>query len=297
MLRAVVFAAITFAGAAVTAPAGKGEPTVKGEPPATKGEPPHAPLVPPPLNGAHAPEAPAPHVPVPEARAPRGPAEPAGPTAPTAPDPLGGKRERAGKGGDHKADARKGGVKAGADAVDPGEAATPPSLSASGLRGELWRKPVAGGDERASLRAERMRLEELAADINKAREQLRQDTARLESMLQSGRGRGAIASAGSSTAGMPVGDPLQGSAPPPPPRDLQMGQVDAVSKALKGMKPEQSAAIVARLDRNLAAEIVRRMPAAEAGAMLGQLKPEVAAELATEIATRPSRDGGKGEKK
>ena len=55
---------------------------------------------------------------------------------------------------------------------------------------------------------------------------------------------------------------------------------------MKGMKPEQAAALVGRLDRGLAAEILRRMKSIDAGAILGLLKPDLAAELATEIATR-----------
>jgi flagellar motility protein MotE (MotC chaperone) len=69
-------------------------------------------------------------------------------------------------------------------------------------------------------------------------------------------------------------------------REAASEQIDSVSKAMKGMKPEQAAAMVARLDRGLAAEILRRMKAIDAGAILGLLKPEQAADLATEIAIR-----------
>ena len=180
-------------------------------------------------------------------------------------------------------------VRPGDDAVDPSLAVTPPSLATSALRAELWRKPAAGPvDERTAARSERARLEELVADIARAREQLRQDTARLEATLQ-GRRR----PAGEQPAGAPVemgtGEPLQQQPPAPLAAGPTRGQVDVVSKAMKGMKPEQAAAILARLDRGLAAEIVRRMPAADAGAVLAQLKPEIAADLATEIATRPPR--------
>ena len=61
-------------------------------------------------------------------------------------------------------------------------------------------------------------------------------------------------------------------------------QLDSVSKAMKGMKPEQAAALLGRLDRGLAAEILRRMKSTDAGGILGLLKPDLAADLATEIA-------------
>jgi hypothetical protein len=191
----------------------------------------------------------------------------------------------------------------GDDAMDPAQAPTPPSLATSALRSELWRKPSAAGDERSALRAERARLEDLAADIGRAREQLRQDTSRLEAMLQ-GRKRpgGETQPPGAPPATqteMPIGDPLQPQAAPAPAGPPPRGQVDTVSKAMKGMKPEQAAAILSRLERGLGAEILRRMPAADAGAVMAQLKPEIAADLATEIATRPPRGDAKkpGDKK
>jgi flagellar motility protein MotE (MotC chaperone) len=164
-----------------------------------------------------------------------------------------------------------------------GPVSTPPSLTTNALRGEM--RGGGGGGEGART-SERAKLEQLASDITKAREALRADTAKLEQMLK-GRGEG-----------MPVGDPLAEGGPSATPlseKDLQKEQIDSVSKALKGMKPEQAAAIVARLDRLLAAEILRRMRPADAGAVMGQLKPEVAAELATTIATKkpgpPGREG------
>ena len=89
---------------------------------------------------------------------------------------------------------------------------------------------------------------------------------------------------------MPIGEGLAPAAPVSVAalREAPTEQIDSVSKAMKGMKPEQAAAVVARLDRGLAAEIMRRMKATDAGAILGLLKPEMAAELATQIATRKS---------
>jgi flagellar motility protein MotE (MotC chaperone) len=160
--------------------------------------------------------------------------------------------------------------------AERGPTTTPPSLTTNALRGEM--RQGAGGGEGAQT-SERARLEQLATDINRARDALRADTAKLEQMLK-GRPEGGGA--------MPVGDPVAegGGGAPLAEKDLQKEQLDAVSKALKGMKPEQAAAIVARMDRLLAAELLRRMKPADAGAVMGQLKPEVAADLATVIATR-----------
>jgi flagellar motility protein MotE (MotC chaperone) len=87
---------------------------------------------------------------------------------------------------------------------------------------------------------------------------------------------------------MAIGEPMQPIAPLAAAtlREAAGEQIDSVSKAMKGMKPEQAAALIGRLDRGLAAEILRRMKSTDAGAILGLLKPDLAAELATEIATR-----------
>ena len=93
---------------------------------------------------------------------------------------------------------------------------------------------------------------------------------------------------------MPVGDGVEAPAAPISTKDVSKEQIDLVSKAMKGMKPEQAAAIIARLDRTLGSEVLRRMRPADAGLVMAQLKPEVAADLATIIATRkPLGDDGK----
>ena len=68
-----------------------------------------------------------------------------------------------------------------------------------------------------------------------------------------------------------------------------------LAKALRGIKPEQAAPIVARVDKTLAATVLLRMPPVDAGKIMGALKPETAAELATQIALRapPTGPGGK----
>lgn len=165
----------------------------------------------------------------------------------------------------------------------------PPSITGSALRQEIKQN---GGEDKGAPASERARLEQLAADITKAREALKQDTARLENMLRNG---------GGGDLRMPLGDPTEPVASPGGPaasKEAMREQILTVSKAMKGMKPEQAAAIISRLDRVLASEILRRMKPADAGAVMASIKPELAAELATAIATRKSMvDDAKGARK
>jgi flagellar motility protein MotE (MotC chaperone) len=159
-------------------------------------------------------------------------------------------------------------------------AVVPPGLTLAALRAQLAKGQSATAE--TSLPVVEGPGAELA-DIERAREALRQETARLEAMLKS------TANCGGAF-GMPIGEGLA-TAPVIPAavlRETPGEQIDSVSKALKGMKPEQAAPVVARLDRGLAAEIMLRMKPADAGAILGLLKPELAAELTTQIATRRS---------
>jgi flagellar motility protein MotE (MotC chaperone) len=139
----------------------------------------------------------------------------------------------------------------------------PPGLTASALREELARgKPA----ERA-VGSERERLTALLAELARAREAVRAETARLEALIRK-----------AAAAGLDQASPGE---PPPP------GQIDLVSRALRGMPAQQAAAIVAHLERNLAVEVLMRLRPPEAGAILGLVKPELAAALATDIARKP----------
>jgi flagellar motility protein MotE (MotC chaperone) len=186
---------------------------------------------------------------------------------------------------------RKGSRKAAAvDRPEPAErrtgwtadryaAVVPPGLTLAALHSQLSKAQAAQATDPAAATSDQGPGASLA-DIEKAREALRQETARLEALLK------ATGNCGGGV-GMPIGDsPTVVS--PVVLREAPTEQIDSVSKAMKSMKPEQAAALVARLDRGLAAEIMRRMKPADAGAILGMLKPELAAELATQIATRKS---------
>ena len=162
-----------------------------------------------------------------------------------------------------------------------------PTLSTTALKSELHQSLVVP-KEGAGPVSDRARLEQLTFEIAHAREALRQETARLEALIkQAGPPDGG--------AGSPPGE----SSPAPeaaaaPAKDTAHEQLDSVSKALKGMKPEQAAAVLSLLDRRLAAQVLRNMRPADAGAVMGFLKPEQAADLATEIATRKPTSAKKG---
>ena len=206
--------------------------------------------------------------------------------------------------GEGKADRSEKGDKALAPPVtaQPSGATLPPSLAAPALQKELAANAKhAAGPETAS---EREKLEALSAELAKARAALQAETARLEALMKSRKSAQAGATpapggdpqpgAAPSSATMPIGDPMAPPVRPAYPLPPQApGQVDVVSKAVKGMKPEQAAALIAHLDRGLAADVLQRMKPADAGAVLGFLRPEMGAALATEIANRPANNAAK----
>ncbi len=164
----------------------------------------------------------------------------------------------------------------------PGEGpspASPPPLTVGGLRDEIRRDPASLAIDPAS--PPRTKLEQMLVELAKTREALRDDTARLEAMM--GDGEGAA----------PAGTP-SGEAPAPgPAKPAAKNPLDVLAKALRGIKPELAAPIVARLDKRLAATVLLRMPPVDAGKIMGALKPDTAAELATQISMRTTPGGAK----
>jgi flagellar motility protein MotE (MotC chaperone) len=149
--------------------------------------------------------------------------------------------------------------------------ASPPPLTIAGLREEMHREggPVALDPMAPS----RMKLEQMLQEVTKARTSLHEETAKLEAMLTQDGGDSASAGPGGAAA-VPGGKPAK-------------NPLDVLAKALRGIKPEQAAPIVTRLERRLAATVLQRMPPVDAGKIMGAMKPETAAELATQIAMRP----------
>lgn len=170
------------------------------------------------------------------------------------------------------------------------EAQVPPSLTGYALRSEL--RNAANPADDKTMRSEREKLEQLASDIARSRELLRLETARLEALIKSVAPDSGGTTVSGGTDAMPGLAALLAAT-----KDIPKEQIDAVSKQMKGMKPEQAGQVISRLDRALAAEILRRMRPNDAGAVLGFVKPELAAELATVMATRPPMGGGDVTKK
>lgn len=177
---------------------------------------------------------------------------------------------------------RKGAASDDEPELPPGQGPPPPSpLSVTDLRQETNRQRGPGGDFNAPPR---VKLEQLLSEVSKARQSLHDDTVKLEALSGNGPSPGAEAPADAAP-------PVAGA----PTQPAQKNPLDVLAKALRGIKPEQAGPIVARLDKGLAATVLLKMPPADAGKIMGALKPEVAAELATQIAMRApsSQPGGK----
>ena len=163
--------------------------------------------------------------------------------------------------------------------LPPGQGPAAPSpLTIDGLKQDLKHEGSVGGfNPNASSRT---KVEQLLAELAKAREALHQDTAKLELMAMGERAAGEGGGA---------------AAPGAPGQPVAKNPLDVLAKALRGIKPEQAAPIFARVDKTLAATVLLRMPPVDAGKIMGALKPETAAELATQIALRapPPQAGGK----
>lgn len=156
----------------------------------------------------------------------------------------------------------------------PGEDPPPPSpLTMDALRQDMKRGKDSGGISPDA--PARTKVEQVLAEMVKTRAALRDDTSKLENLTLDGLSSG--------EAGAPAGGPAVPGAPGQPP---QKNPLDVLAKALRGIKPDQAAPIVARIDRRLAATVLLRMPPVDAGKIMGALKPDVAAEIATEIAMR-----------
>ncbi len=137
-------------------------------------------------------------------------------------------------------------------------AATPPSLTSRALLDELRRTAKDRQAEQGSLAEQRQKLEALSQEIEKSRAAMREETARLQ---------GAVA------AGAKGGKP--GTSP-----------LDTLAKTTKGMKAEQAAAVLTRLDRGLAAAILGRMRPGDSALVLEKMEPATAASLVALLAGR-----------
>ncbi|OFX26338.1 MAG: hypothetical protein A2V77_19610 [Anaeromyxobacter sp. RBG_16_69_14] len=162
--------------------------------------------------------------------------------------------------------------------------AIPPSLSASALRDELRVSSLRRQEELAALGRERARLEKLAADISAARAALETETARLDEKVKKAEKEEKEEAAKRATSAKTPSPQVRADGKPP-------GQ--ALAKTLKGMKPDLAAALVSRLERRLAVDLLRHMRPADAGTVLEKMKPETAAELFSLMASTEAAGGSR----
>jgi flagellar motility protein MotE (MotC chaperone) len=153
----------------------------------------------------------------------------------------------------------------------------PPSLTATALRDELRASSQRRQDELAAIQRERSRLEKLSAEIATARATLEAETAKLDEKVK----KTEVARSAAAAQGPPQARP--GGKPPG----------DTLAKTLKGMKAEQAAALVSRLERRLAVDLLRQMRPADAGGVLEKMKPETAAELFSLMASNEAAGGSR----
>lgn len=159
----------------------------------------------------------------------------------------------------------------------------PPQFGASALCDELRRQASLRRAEKSQLEAdrkaiaeERDKLEQRAEEIERAREQLKVETLRLEGLLEQAAESGI------------------GAALPKRPNPSSNDNLAALAKTMKSMRPAQAAALVGKMDVRLAAQVLRLMSARDSGAVLAQVKPELAAELANALANMPAPSGTRG---
>lgn len=146
----------------------------------------------------------------------------------------------------------------------PESTVPPPSLTTNALRDELRSSTRRRQDELAAIARERSRLEKLSAEIATARAALEAETARLDEKVK----KAELGASAATSQAQPFPS-RQGGKPPAP----------TLAKTLKGMRAEQAATLISRLDRRLAADLLRQMRPADAGGVLEKMKPETAAEL------------------
>ncbi len=151
----------------------------------------------------------------------------------------------------------------------------PPALNKVALAEELHKAAETRAEEQKAAAADRdarakekAALEKLRGEIEQARSALREETARLQKLVE----KGGQCSLGRDKNSEPAGP-----------------QLDPVAKMVKSMKADQAASLIKGLGRPLATAILRRMKPADAGAVLDKLDTSLATELIEGLAA-PQRE-------
>ncbi len=146
-----------------------------------------------------------------------------------------------------------------------------PALTATALRDELRARSQQRREELAALARQKEELQRLAAEVAAARMAL--DAAQR-------------APAADPKGAPPKDDKGDAARDAKPSVASPATSPEALAKTVKGMKSDQAAILVQKLDRGLAVEVLRRMRPADTAAILEKLKPDTAAELFSAMAAR-----------
>jgi len=152
----------------------------------------------------------------------------------------------------------------------PASRPTPRSLSHHALGEELRDSSRKRREELSAIQSERQKLEKLRLEIEAARQALREETGRLQDLT---------AQAEKKASARPV---RPGAGGP----EAGKSVVEQLARTVKGMKPDQAAHVVARLEKPLAVELLRRMRPADTAQLLDRMKPEAAAEMVALLAAQ-----------
>ena len=154
----------------------------------------------------------------------------------------------------------------------PAKAPLPPGLTTTALADELRRGRASRATERQAAAGSLERLERLRGEISQARALLREETAKLEALLKT------------AATAVPAGG--AGRRPSGPGRRTPL---EDLATTVKSMRAEQSAALLGKLDRPLAASLLGAMKPADAGAIIEKMEPAAGAELIALLARRGAR--------
>ncbi len=157
--------------------------------------------------------------------------------------------------------------------------ASGPALTATALREELRAASQRRQEELAALARQRAELEKAAVDLAAARSAFDAEKAERE---KTGREKAERETASQEKRVVPAARAVPPETPPASP--------EALARTVKGMKTEQAAALVTRLERPLAVEVLRRMKPADAGAVLEKLDTALATQLVEGLAS-PQKEG------
>ena len=159
------------------------------------------------------------------------------------------------------------------------EEAQPPALGARALSDELGKAMRRRYDELKAVAAEReaavlekAALEKLRGEVEQARSALREETARLQKLVDRAPG----CEKPPAQAGASEKQAL--------PREPAGPQLDALAKTIKSMKAEQAAPVMRALGKPLAVALLRRLKPADAGALLDKLETPLVTELVQGLA-------------